>query len=246
MPAKKGKNSSNKTAVADKTTFNVLVTGFDTWSGHPNEPNPSQLITADLARKIEIKQPGNATINVSVHFSNEPVPVSFAGIDTLVPKLYEAKRYDFVIHTGVAPSIKWYEIETTARRSGYKTKTDFGEMPPGEEHPGYGGREGPLKFYTCVLELGVETVLKSGKGQCTLKDADLRISRDAGLFVCEYITYASLAYLRYNKNHLLPPDEQTGVAFLHAPANGSEEMVRRGKEVYIALIKALILSKLGH
>jgi len=36
----------------------------------------------------------------------------------------------------------------------------------------------------------------------------------------------------YEKNHLLPPGEQTGVwGFLYAPVDGSEEMVWRGKEV---------------
>ena len=82
------------------------------------------------------------------------------------------------------------------------------------------------------------------KQHCAVKEADLRISRDAGMFVCEYITYGSLSYLHYHKNNSLPLEERTGIIFLHAPAEGDEAAVRQGKEVYLALIKALVVGRL--
>ena len=244
MPATKKKPVSSATACTTKTNFDVLVTGFDRWTGHPNEPNPSYLITSSLPGRVTLQHfsSGTATINITIH--QAPVSVHFAELDELVPRLYDKKHYDFVLHTGVAPGIKWYEVETFARRSGYKNKDDSGGRPTDGDHSGYGGRQGPAQYETCVLDMGISEVLKAWKAQCKIKDADLRVSRDAGLFVCEYITYASLAYLHHQKDHLLPLDQQTGVAFLHAPADRSDAMVGRGKEVYIALIKALVARRL--
>lgn len=206
--------------------------------------SPSHLITASLPKSVTLpdQESGKTTINIIIH--QQPVPVHFAEIDALVSQLYADRHLDFVLHTGVAPGIKHYEVETSARRSGYKTKDDSGGKPSGDEHPGFGGREGPVRFETCVVEQGPETVLRRWKEECGRKGVDLRISRDAGLFVCEYITYASLTYLRYQKNHVLPVEERTGVAFLHAPAVGDAEAVETGREVYVGLIRALVATRL--
>ena len=240
MPGKKPKAAKATNGEA-KSEFNVLVSGFDRWTAHP-EPNPSYLITSSLPKKVTLHRQAaqDAVINIAIH--EAPVPVYFAEIDALIPKLYDGKHCDFVLHTGIAPGITWYEVETHAQRSGYKTKDESGFRP--DEHPGYGGRQASVRFETCVLDLGTERVVKRWKDECKDKSVDLKISRDAGLFVCEYITYASLAYLQYHKNHLLPPDQRTGVAFLHAPALRDDAAIERGKEVYIGLLKALVALRL--
>lgn len=63
--------------------------------------------------------------------------------------------------------------------------------------------------------------------------ADVRISEDAGRYLCEFIFYTSLA-------HAFKQGQDRNVAFLHVPGAYNDRAVETGREVTIALIKALI------
>jgi hypothetical protein len=61
---------------------------------------------------------------------------------------------------------------------------------------------------------------------------DVRLSNDAGRYLCEFIYYTSLA-------HALQSGRDGGVVFFHVPGWTDERSIERGKSVAIALIKAL-------
>lgn len=67
---------------------------------------------------------------------------------------------------------------------------------------------------------------------------DVRISPDAGNFMCGFIYYNSLAHY-YEKE-----EDERPVAFLHVPdLSDSDENLAVGRKVAIALIKALVESR---
>ena len=67
---------------------------------------------------------------------------------------------------------------------------------------------------------------------------DVRLHADAGNFLCGFIYYNSLAHCFSIK------DDERPVAFMHVPdLTYSEDKLREGWEVAVALIKALVDSK---
>ena len=70
------------------------------------------------------------------------------------------------------------------------------------------------------------------------KDADLRISEDAGRYMCEFIYYSSLA-------HRLKQQKPRKVVFLHVPSDASAKSVAQGRELMINLIRAIVESEVA-
>lgn len=64
-------------------------------------------------------------------------------------------------------------------------------------------------------------------------EADLRISEDAGHYLCDFIYFSSLAHL-YKRN------EQRRVVFLHVPCEANKETVAKGTELAVNLIRAMV------
>lgn len=64
---------------------------------------------------------------------------------------------------------------------------------------------------------------------------DIRISEDAGRYLCDFIYYSSLAYLTKK-------DEDRQVVFLHVPVESDEVAIQTGTEVTIGLIRAIVES----
>lgn len=70
------------------------------------------------------------------------------------------------------------------------------------------------------------------------KDADLRISENAGHYLCDFIYFSSLAHL-YKRN------EYRRVVFLHVPCEAGEQALAQGTELTVSLIRALVESELS-
>lgn len=62
---------------------------------------------------------------------------------------------------------------------------------------------------------------------------DLRISEDAGRYMCDFIYYSSLA-------HLHKQQRPRKVVFLHVPADASHKTVAQGKELLVNLIRSIV------
>jgi pyrrolidone-carboxylate peptidase len=67
---------------------------------------------------------------------------------------------------------------------------------------------------------------------------DLRISEDAGRYLCDFIYFSSLS-------HLLKARQERKVVFLHVPADLSESAITTGRELTVQLIRSLVESELG-
>ena len=68
------------------------------------------------------------------------------------------------------------------------------------------------------------------------KDTDLRISEDAGRFMCDFIYYSSLS-------ELWKLQRPRKALFLHVPADASARNVELGRELTLNLIRAVVESE---
>jgi pyrrolidone-carboxylate peptidase len=72
----------------------------------------------------------------------------------------------------------------------------------------------------------------------TQKHMDLRISEDAGHYLCDFIYFSSLA-------HLYKAGERRRVLFLHVPSDASEHSIATGRELLLQLVRSVAESELA-
>lgn len=136
-----------------------------------------------------------------------------------------------------------YALETLARRDGYVIKDvdDQDGRVVGEQRWKAAGLPEILRVgwhsHDVLLrwQEGLKEDLDSHGRQM------VRLSTDAGKFLCEFITYESLA-LRAIENAENPTGKLGKVAFLHVPGPIDRESVTRGVRVAEAAIRALVES----
>lgn len=66
----------------------------------------------------------------------------------------------------------------------------------------------------------------------------MRISEDAGRYLCDFIYFSSLA-------HLWKAGEHRRVVFLHVPSACTDEIVDNGREILLQLIRSIIESEIS-
>lgn len=175
-------------------------------------------------------------------------------------KSHGGRRPDIVMHIGIAAMRNFYSVETQARRDAYhmsdingKGGYEDGErrwrelgLPPVLQ----AGRATDAKTTTGDSTLPLTTE-DSPKALLPLAPCppnhdllglwksfapagtDVRISDDAGRYLCEFINYTTLA-------HAYREGQDRNAVFFHVPAACSDEAIQEGKEVAIALIKGLV------
>ncbi|KAF3484412.1 uncharacterized protein GIQ15_03736 [Arthroderma uncinatum] len=227
--------------------IHVLVTGFGPFKTHPL--NPSFLITSLLPQYVPSTSKSQRRIRIHAH--PLPIRVAYASVRSEVPLLIEAFRaaHDgrpphLVIHIGMASTRQYYAVETKAHREGYDvTDVDgrfglaFDSTLPASLQPGKPSstsitppessiRVNPSPPNTEFLQTWRKS-LPSGRS------FDVRLSHDAGRYLCEYIFYTSLS---------MAWEEQRprGVAFLHVPGWTDKASVEMGADVLVGLVKAMV------
>lgn len=65
----------------------------------------------------------------------------------------------------------------------------------------------------------------------------MRISEDAGRYLCDFMFYSSLA-------ELTKRDERKRVLFFHVPVEADDEHVKKGVDIACELIRAVVRSDL--
>ena len=68
---------------------------------------------------------------------------------------------------------------------------------------------------------------------------DVRVSSDAGRYLCEFIYWCSLAHREIRRNHGKEVDKRGKVLFLHVPGEADGIAIHRGVEIVVGLCKAL-------
>lgn len=200
-----------------------------------------------------------AARRIAIHVHPAPIPVAYSAVRTAIPTIMEdyitkhGRNPDIIIHMGIAATRNYYSIESKAHRDAYN-------MPDNLGRAGYQDGEKPWR------ERSLPPVLKAERSDPTTEpvvkldltssrtilnphppdneflktwqtlapaSADIRISEDAGRYLCEFIFYTSLSLA-------LQEGRDRNVAFFHVPSSCRDEDIETGREVAIALIKALV------
>lgn len=220
---------------------------------------------AGAARSPTSPQEHPYSIRLIVHPA--PVRVSYATVATLVPDLISHHDPDFILHIGVAGGRDHYSLETRGHRDGYRIKDV-------DEHDGWkeGEQQWKNEGVPAMLRVGWdeddvltrwEKAVKRGmeeggfSGEENKKRGQVRLSRDAGRFLCEFALMESLSRRWVDAEQAENEDSQTQnedsqkrkamervgkVAFLHVPGWTGLEDVRRGVMVAEAAIRSLVES----
>ncbi|EJT73285.1 hypothetical protein GGTG_10130 [Gaeumannomyces tritici R3-111a-1] len=146
-------------------------------------------------------------------------------------------KIDLLLHLGMAGPRPYYSIERRGHRDGYRGRDVDDELLNDEERHRQ-EREGWVWHglpHDLETDLDLEDVVLRWRGYSPW-DSDLRVSGDAGRYLCDFIYYSSLA-------HLYRAGEYRRVVFLHVPADLSEEALARGLDLTIQLIRSLVESE---
>ena len=189
--------------------------------------------------------------------------MSYPTIKNTVPALIEdyakdrgGRRPDIVVHLGIAVARGYYSVETQAHRDSYRLPDINGKSGLQDGELQWRQLDLPAILKAgCAIDSPATTDAPSSSPPSVAKPyvnpsspdehflnvwkafgppkSDLRISSDAGRYVCEFILYTSLA-------HAFLAGQDRNVAFLHVPGFCNEEDIERGRNITIAFIKALV------
>jgi hypothetical protein len=212
------------------------------------------------------------TIRIIVHPS--PVRVAYATAATLLPQLITNYQPDYVLHMGMAAGRDHYTLETVAHRDNYKIK-DIDERDGWREGEHAWKREGiPDLLYVGwnqadVLKRWEEAIWEveerlglvdsspgstpggSRSNKSSGAKSVVRLSRDAGRYLCEFALMSSLSrrWLQARKDESNSgetpqrPDLDScegKVGFLHVPGGHTPEDISRGVRVAEAAIRSIV------
>ena len=166
----------------------VLITGFGPF---PRAPfNPSALVAKALARR---RRPALAGLVRGAHvFATE-----YGCIDRELPRLF-AQQPDIVLMFGLAGRARELRIETRARNAASVLLPDAGKYRPQQRVIEFGApaaRRSPAPFARLA-------------GALRSRVARVRVSRDAGTYLCNYAYWRALG---------AAPANRTLVLFVHIP-----------------------------
>lgn len=236
--------------IADRE-ITVLVTGFGPFKKEfPLNPSwaiaeqlPSYL--PPLRTKAAKDSAGTTLPPVRIIVHPEPIRVNYMVVRDLVPTLWDLEqkredqpRIDYMVHIGMAgPELHW-QIERRGHRDGYALKDVDGEFLRDQNRKLKEGKDWVWDGAPAELlsDLNIDAIHKKWTAYSP-NDLDIRVSEDAGRFLCDFIYFSSLA-------HLYKSDQRRNVVFLHVPANVEPEQLGKGKELTLQLIRSIIESEL--
>ncbi|KAL1876424.1 hypothetical protein VTK73DRAFT_9290 [Phialemonium thermophilum] len=228
----------------------VLVTGFGPFK-EDFPLNPSWGIASRLPDYLPPLRPKSGGRDPAVTLPPvrllvypEPIRVSYETVRSLVPTLWgpdgpaQGRRIDLAVHIGMAGPRPVYSLERRGHRDAYAMKDVDGKFLHDEERRVREGKD--WVWYGAPRELetdfDVDDVLPRWK-KYSPDDVDVRISEDAGRYLCDFIYFSSLA-------HLWKAKEFRRVVFLHVPADMSDKALTTGREIALQLIRSIIESEL--
>lgn len=172
-------------------------------------------------------------VRILVH--PEPVRVAYTAVRPLVPKLWESRKIDYMIHIGMATGRKYYSVERRGHRDGYMMRDVDDEFLGDTERQKLEGDD--WIWHALPEEIQSDTNIDDiwKRWRIALPGLDVRISEDAGRYLCDFIYYSSLAYLTSK-------GQERRVVFLHVPTASDEASVKTGVDITLELIRAVVQS----
>ncbi|GLR86821.1 pyroglutamyl-peptidase I [Bradyrhizobium iriomotense] len=167
----------------------VLLTGFGTFPGAPY--NPTQPLVARLSR---LRRPAFDGVELATHI----FPVTYAAVDRQLPEVLAKVRPDALLMFGLAARTSHLRIETRARNAVTMLWPDAANTR---------SRKGAIAANADAMMFGPHTakLLRAAR----LTGIDARTSRDAGAYLCNYLSWRAIESVNAGGPKL--------AAFIHIP-----------------------------
>jgi pyroglutamyl-peptidase len=185
-------------AVSEK--LRILLTGFGPFPGAPY--NPTQPLVARLTR---LRRPALTDVELSSHI----FPVTYNAVDRQLPLALKTHRPHALLMFGLASRTPYLRIETRARNAVTMLWPDAAQTRL---------RKGSIADGADAQRFGPHTarLLRAAKGS----GIDARASRDAGSYLCNYLSWRAIEAVNGNNAPRL-------AAFVHIPPLARSSAVRR-------------------
>jgi pyroglutamyl-peptidase len=177
----------------------LLLTGFGAFPGAPY--NPTQPLVARLAR---LRRPALDGVEISSHI----FPVTYAAVDQQLPEVLAAQKPDALLMFGLASRTSYLRIETRARNAVTMLWPDAANTRSSKR--GIAGHADAMQFGPHTARL-----LRAAR----LTGIDARASRDAGAYLCNYLSWRAIENVKAGGPQL--------AAFIHIPLLARSGAVRR-------------------
>ena len=177
----------------------ILVTGFGPFPGAPY--NPTQPLVARLTR---LRRPALDDVAIASHI----FPVTYAAVDRQLPEVLAKERPDVLLMFGLASRTPHLRVETRARNAVTMLWPDAANTRSSKR--GIAGHADAMMFGPHTAKL-----LRAAR----LTGIDARSSRDAGAYLCNYLSWRAIENARAGGPRL--------AAFIHIPLLARSGAVRR-------------------
>jgi pyroglutamyl-peptidase len=179
----------------------ILITGFGPFPGAPF--NPTEPL---VARLLRLRRPALSEVELAGHI----FPVTYRDVDRQLPDLLAAHRPHALLMFGLATRTPHVRVETRARNAVTVLWPDAGHGRV---------RKGSIADGAEALTFGPHTAKLLRAAVNTGIDA--RASRDAGSYLCNYLSWRAIEAARGNNSPRL-------TAFVHIPllARGNVSFVK--------------------
>ncbi|MBJ7407895.1 MAG: pyroglutamyl-peptidase I [Bradyrhizobium sp.] len=185
----------------------ILLTGFGPFPGAPY--NPTQPLVARLA---QLRRPALDDVALSSHI----FPVTYAAVDRQLPDVLAAQKPDALLMFGLAARTPYLRIETRARNAVTMLWPDAANTRSSKRD--IAGQADAMMFGPHTARL-----LRAAR----LTGIDARASRDAGAYLCNYLSWRAIETMKAGGPQL--------AAFIHIPLLARIGAVRRKGSARITL-----------
>jgi pyroglutamyl-peptidase len=188
MSAFAGRTRGDWVKLSEK--LRILVTGFGPFPGAPF--NPTQPL---MARLVRLRRPALRDVELFGHI----FPVTYTAVDRELPELLASRRPHALLMFGLASRTPYVRVETRARNA-------VTTLWPDADHSRL--RKGSIAGGADAMMFGphIAKLLRAADGT----GIDARTSRDAGSYLCNYLSWHAIEATSGNTGPRL-------AAFVHVP-----------------------------
>ena len=191
----------------------ILITGFGAFPGAPF--NPTQPL---VARLLRLRRPALADVELAGHIFQ----VTYKTVDRELPQLLAKHRPQALLMFGLAGRTPYLRIETRARNA-------VTTLWPDADHALI--RKGSISGGVDAMMFGPHTakLLRAADGS----GVDARSSRDAGSYLCNYLSWRAIEAVRSDSDVSL-------AAFVHVPLVARDGEARRKDTSHRVTLEELV------